>query len=197
MSDQTKVFLFGHSFPARLLRRAREEGVEVSGLMNLNDHFDIFVEGHSGLTYDRIFSSIPHYFAKMRSKSIDILLLDLGTNDLCHVDNCAEVVVEQSLRFLSELKSNHIIPKRTIFLSVIKRSIITRPGQVTVSTFNHRVKDFNRRLSEQLDKLETVEMYSQRRVNNPKYLVDGCHLTADGMIKYCRGIREAIYSCKL
>ena len=79
----------------------------------------------------------------------------------------------------------------------VRRSIISRPGQVTCSAFNHRVKDYNRLLADQLSKYETVEMYSQRRVNNPKYLVDGCHPTAEGMQKYCRDIREAIYHCKI
>jgi hypothetical protein len=197
MSAKTRVFLFGHSFPARLLRQSREQRKDVSAFMSLNDNFSIFVEGHPGLTFARVFDSLPYYFAKMRSKPIDILLVDLGTNDLCHPDNLPDVVVDQALRFLDELKSNNIAPKRTIFLSVIKRSVISRSGQVSCSTFNHRVKDYNRLLNEKLRGLETVEMYSQRRVNNPKYLIDGCHPTSEGLIKYSRGIREAIYGCKL
>ena len=118
--------------------------------MNLNDHFTIFVEGHPGLTYGRIFDSLPHYLAKMKTRPIDILLIDVGTNDLCHPDNLPEIVVDQALKFLDELRSNHIKPKRILFLSVTKRSVISRPGQVTCSTFNHRVKDFNRLLNEQL-----------------------------------------------
>ena len=119
MSDKTRVFLFGHSFPARLLRQSRDQGRSVSELMSLNDHITIFVEGHPGLTFARIFDSLPHYLSKMKARPMDILLLNLGTNDLCHVENVPELVVAQALKFLDGLKANDVIPKCIVFLSVL------------------------------------------------------------------------------
>ena len=43
MSGQKSVFLFGHSFPARLLRQARDQHTEPKKLIGLSNRFTIFV----------------------------------------------------------------------------------------------------------------------------------------------------------
>ena len=127
MSEKTSVVLFGHSFPARLARQARKAGVDAETFIGLSDRFTIFVEGHPGLTFSRIFGSSADYLSKLRSNVIDILVIDLGTNDLCNQADSAEVVVQKAVQFLDLLKSNSVVPKRTVFLSVIQRSAISRP----------------------------------------------------------------------
>ena len=125
----------------------------------------------------------------MNTKLFDILRVDLGTNDLCGPDNPPEVVLQKVSTFLDHLTSNSITPQKIVFLSVIRRSSISRPGQVACSTFNHRVKKFNRLLTSKLKEYSGMSIYVQRRVNYPKYLVDGCHLNPVGMRKYYMGIK--------
>ena len=94
MNERQKVFLYGHSFPARLLRwsTARAETVERS--VGISDKCSMFVEGHPGLSFDRVLANENHYFRKLRTHSIDVLCIDLGTNDLCSIDGTPQVVVE-------------------------------------------------------------------------------------------------------
>ncbi len=109
----------------------------------MSSRFTIFVEGHPGLSFGRIFDNLSHYLSIMKTKLFDILVVDLGTNDLCDSDNPPEVVIQKVLTFLDHLKSNNITPQKIVFLSVIRRSSISRPGQIACSTFNHRAKKFN------------------------------------------------------
>ena len=94
MSEKTKtsVFLFGHSFPA-ILRQSREQHVEPKALVGMSNRFTLFVEGHPGLTYPRIFNNLSHYLSHylslLKSKTFDILIVDMGSNDLCD-PNCPE-----------------------------------------------------------------------------------------------------------
>ena len=128
MSGQTSVFLFGHSFPAGLLRQAMEQHIEPKTLVELSNRFTIFVEGHQGLTYSRSFCNLSHYLSLLKSKVFDILIIDLGTNDLCDPNNPAEVVLQNVTKFLDHLKVNDISPQKIVFMSVIRRSAISRPA---------------------------------------------------------------------
>ena len=142
MSGKISVVLFGHSFPARLLRHVREQqnATSVSSLLGLDEKYTVFVDGHSGLTYGRLLGSLPHYVGKMKEKSVDILVVDLGTNDLCSQENTPEKVVQMALGFIDSLNPRGVTPRCTVFLSVIQRSVISRRGQVACSTFNHRAR---------------------------------------------------------
>ena len=196
MSRKTSVFLFGHSFPARLLRQSRERRIDPKTLVGLSNRFTLFVEGHPGLTYSRIFDNLSHYLALLKSRTIDILLVDLGSNDLCDPGCPPEVVLQNVDRFLDHLESHGVTPQKIVFLSVIRRTVISRSGQVSCTTFNHRAKKFNRLLTNKLKECPGVEIYVQRRIDYPKYLGDGCHLNPTGMVKYFWGIKEAVYRCK-
>ena len=197
MSAQISVFLYGHSFPARLMRQAQEQGKNAKSLLGLNDHFNIFVEGHPGLTYRRILGNLPHYFSELKSKSFDILLIDLGTNDLCNPDDPPEILLQHVVQFIDQLRAHDISPQKVVFLSVIKRFSISRRGQVSLTTFNHRVKKFNNLLASKLKDYPDMGLYNQRRLNHPRFLRDGCHPNPGGMQRYFRGVKEAIYRCKL
>lgn len=200
MADRVRVFIYGHSFPARLLRRSRETGSSMAELLGLAPDWlcDVFVEGHPGLTFGRIFDSTDHYIRKIAAEPIDILIIDMGTNDLCDPSGTPDTVVQQTTRFLDLILGLALPPRHVVVLSVIRRSRITRAGQITVSTFNNRAGRFNSQLVRRLrsDYL-SVRMYTQRRVNHPWLLIDGCHLTVEGMIRYCRGIREVVARFRL
>ena len=194
MSDKRSIYIFGHSFPARLSREAVTRHQSIESLLEVEACFNVHIEGHPGLTYNRIFSNPNHYFSGMkRSQNIDLLCVDMGTNDLCHPDSTPTVVVENTLKFLSSLPVYDIHPRKVVLLSVIQRSMITRRNQVSVQTFIHRVRRFNRSLNRALVQTwPSVRLHPQRRINYPKYLVDGCHLNAEGMKKYVGQIKDII-----
>lgn len=194
MSEPLNVYLFGHSFVKRLDRMARQEHQSVEELLGLAAEIRLTVEGHPGLSYDRLFNHVDYYCQKMRLlNSIDVLVLDIGTNDLCLPEITPEVLVGKSFEFLDLLESRGISPRKVVFLSIIQRSKITRSGQVAVTTFNHRTRRFNSLFSRRLrSERQNVYLFTQKRVNYPKYLSDGCHLNIDGMNKYCKGLRAAI-----
>ena len=194
MSGKVSVVLFGHSFPARFLRHVREQNSDtsVSSVLGLDDRYSVFVDGHPGLTYARVLDSLPHYVRRMKEKSVDLLIIDLGTNDLCNHENTPETVVQMALKFIDSLVPQGVTPQHIVFLSVIQRSAISRRGQVACSTFNHRVRRYNLMLSRALEGHPNAKTYAQRRINHPKYLVDGCHLNQEGMVNYCRGIKGAV-----
>lgn len=193
MVDKQKVYLFGHSFPARLLRLSRDKSESVAETIRVSDKHSVYIEGHPGLTYVRIFTNEAHYFSKLQAHSFDILCIDMGTNDLSAVDGTPKVVVDNTIKFLENLQAKGIRPKCIMLLSVIRRSRITRSGQVSITTFNNRVRRYNGLLSRTLAiRFPDVGLYPQRKIDNAKYLIDGCHLNAEGMIKYGRGLKDAI-----
>jgi hypothetical protein len=118
---------------------------------------------------------------------IDILSIDIGTNDL--TQSPVSVVLERVHKFMELLQLWEIYPREIIFCSVLQRTLINREGQVPVNTFNHRVKRFNRGMARKF------KVYPQARINLPKYIVDGVHLTERGWQIYCINLRQMILLC--
>lgn len=200
MADRRRVFIYGHSFPARLSRRSRESREPIAELLGLSPDWrcDVVVEGHPGLTYDRIFNNTEHYIRKLILKPIDILIIDMGTNDLCDPVGKPDTVLGQTARFLDLILSLATPPRHIVILSVIQRSRISRAGQISVSTFNSRARRYNAQLIRRIrQNYPSVRLYTQTRVNHPENLIDGCHLTAEGMARYCRGIKEVVARFRL
>ena len=194
MSEQARFMIFGHSFPARLTRKCTATGKSVRELLNLSaDTGNIEVRGHSGLTFSRVLQDSERYLREICRRPVHVLVLDLGTNDLCNINGEVDVVVDRAITFLDLLLARPDGPKHVEFLSVIQRTRISRPGQVSVTTFNRRARQYNAQLGRKLARDYTQShLYTQRKVNYPKYLIDGCHLNKEGMVKYCRGIREVV-----
>ena len=81
------AYVFGHSFPTRLSRVAQSRHQSVKVLLGVPDCCDVRVEGHPGLSYPRIFDSLTHCLRGMGTDEIDLLCIDMGTNDLCSPSN--------------------------------------------------------------------------------------------------------------
>ena len=87
----------------------------------------------------------------------------MGSNDLCDSNCPPEVVLQNVDTFLDHLKSHGVTPQKFVFLSVIRRTVISRSGQVSCSTFTHRAKKLNRLLTSKLK-----ERPAQARLPNVK-----------------------------
>ena len=196
-----KFHHFGHSFPRRLFQYVSSKGDSVDVVVGSPTSCRLYLDGHSGLTYSKIFHNPGQILARIKRNlsqgSIDVLSVDLGTNDLCSPEITVSELIERVVRFIKLLSEHEIKPKYLVFFSIIRRSYITRPGQVSINCFNHRVKKFNKQLAKRLDKDFTdVHMYMQDRVNFLKYLEDGCHFTSEGRAKYIGSLRRFMFKYK-
>ena len=189
---------FGHSFPKRLFRYLQDARQNLLDLVDLPDGCECFLDGYSGLTFNKL-NSDPHTYlqrilTRNAQKPIDVLSIDVGTNDLCHPDVTVSVLVDEVIQFLDVLTRFEIRPKFIVFFSVIQRTTITRTGQVSLQCFNHRVKKFNKRLCKVLKPRNPhVAMFSQSAINLPKFIVDGCHLTEEGIKLYSSNLSRLMF----
>jgi lysophospholipase L1-like esterase len=166
----------------------------VSKFLDVPVNSSIFLDGYSGLDYERIFEDPDRYLRKMKAHSIDVLILDLGSNDLCNPRCTPSNVVEKAFAFLELLHSFEIRPKIVIFFAVIQRTCITRANQVPLTTFVRRAKRFNKLLAQRIKHCgSNVHLFSQININNPKYVLDdGSHLNPAGIKLYSHNIRQLI-----
>lgn len=186
-------YLFGHSFPARLSRMAQNRAVSVEELVRLPTGMYLRVRGFSGLTFARVLADPNRYLQCLTREPIHTLCIDLGTNDLCNEENSPRVVVQRAIALLDQLERMNIRPRNIVYFTVIQRSSISRPRQVSVRTFNHRVRRYNLQLSRALRAgYPRVCLYTQRHINHPNHLVDGCHLTERAMRNYRMGLKEVL-----
>ena len=190
--ERPHVFLFGHSFVSRLSREALRQHRSVLDLVGLSGMCKLSVEGHPGLSYSRVFSNPGFYLRRLREDYVHTLIVDIGSNDLCDPSVTPSILVSKVEEFLDLLRTSGISPVSIILFSVIERTRICRPGQVSVNTFNRKVRRFNAGISKRVKDLDGVHFYCQRRVNRKGNLVDGVHLNAVGMDKYCRAVKESV-----
>lgn len=180
-----KACLFGHSFPARA-RAFRERGEDVNGVLK---ECDLSIVGYPGLTFERILRNPVGYVSPCIHENLDVCIIDVGTNDLCNESVTPSSLVDKAVSLIEMFKSMRIMPKCVVFLSVIQRTRIMRRGQVELRTFNHRVRRYNALLSTKMSALYgNVLVMPQSKINLPKYIADGCHLTDEGMKKYLRNV---------
>ena len=116
MTERKSVFIYGHSFSARLASEARGRRMSIGNLLGVAERNNVVIESHPGLTYARIFSNPEHYFHKLQAQGrIDLLCVDMGTNDLCSTASQPSMVVRDTLTFLDTLQERRIFPKRVVF----------------------------------------------------------------------------------
>ena len=182
--------LFGHSFPAHAdtFIKAHEECVK-----SLPECCSLTIHGYSGLTFTKIFRRPSRYLIPLSRCNFDVILVDLGTNALCDHEVTPGQLVDKVVQFVNMLDQFNVKPKCIVFLSVIQRTKISRPGQVKVAKFNHRVRRYNSLLATRLESMfPKVQLLPQRKINFPKYILDGCHLTEEGLQKY---VSNVIHIC--
>ena len=191
-NNRPVVSLFGHSFIKRLCHlsgRRREEVVQTLGLQSCAK---VIAYGQGGLSFKRVLESPDRYLKEMGHP--DLLVIDLGTNDLTCGHSTVAEVADDALRFLA-LLDDDVRPNMIILLSVIQRTSLSDRGGMTMSpsTFNRRAKAFNTRIAACVSQIANVRMFAQSRINFPRYISnDGCHLTEEGQTRYIKGLRQAV-----
>ena len=176
MSDNRPVVsLFGHSFVKSLCHWSGHRGELVVRTLGLQACAEVIAYGQGGLSFKRVLESPDRYLREIGHP--DLLVIDLGSNDLTCVYTTVAEVADDALWFLA-LVDNDVHPKMIVILSVIQRTSVSNRGGMTVSTFNHRVKALNYRIAAYVRQIAEMHMFAQSRLNFPRYISDdGCHLT--------------------
>ena len=151
-------------------------------------------QGVSGGTFHRLLTSPGDLLRRFEAitRVLDLLVVDLGTNDLCPQDASPGLVVDSALALVEQLHQSNRSPSTIVFMSVIQRTSKGRHLAVSVRCFNRRAKAFNAKLAARFQFLSGVYFYTQP-INHPRFICsDGCHLTDEGVQRYGEGIRRAV-----
>ena len=189
------VSLFGHSFVKRLCHLSGRRHEQVVQTLGLQSCAKVIAYGQGGLTFKQVLDSPGRYIKEMGHP--DLLVIDLGTNDLTSVHSTVAEVADDALRFLA-LLDDDVRPNMIVLLSVIQRTSVSDRGGMTMSpsTFNRRAKAFNSRIAACVSQIANVRMFAQSRIHFPRYISnDGCHLSEEGQARYIKGLRQAVLKC--
>ena len=172
------AYLVGHSFVNRLRRRATRDGQPIWQLAG--ERFELYAHGVSGGSFARTLACPDDLLRRIEAipRLPDVLLIDLGTNDLCsQPDASAGLVVENALALVDLLRRQNRMPNTVVFLSVIQRTSKGRHVEISLAANIRRVQH-----------IRSV-YYFKQAINHPPFICgDGCHLTDEGVVRYGRGL---------
>ena len=188
------VYLLGHSFVDRYRRRATQGKQSMGQATGLASECQVQAHAVSGGTFLKLLASPGDLLCRLEEipRVLDMVVIDLGTNDLCSQDASPGLVVDSAVALVELLRRSNRSPTTIVFLSVIQRTSKGRYVAVSLRCFNRRVKAFNAKLAARIQFMPRVYLYTQQ-INHPRFIChDGCHLTEEGVQKYGEGIRMAV-----
>ena len=180
--------LFGHSFVKRFKnKRGPVYEVELSrGTVPLT------CLGEGGLSMDRIYKNPVKYLDRLRRMQPSVLIIDLGTNDICSEKTTPHEVHASVCRMVRELPRWDVHAEAVIFLPVLPRTGGLRRSQVSLEVFNERAKVFNELLECSTFVEDRWWVWRHRGLKHKRYNLDGVHLTQLGMLQYERTLRQLL-----
>ena len=188
MADSAfQVALLGHSFVKRV-------GLHISSTSYVNFGLPavshkVFVQGRGGAhildTMD-LFFKIPG--------NTDLLLIDIGTNDLCNSRAPAHTLAVQTFNLAKRLIDRHGV-KHVVLFQVLPRTPGGKHGKGPA--FTERADRYNRMLQSLIfqhrDQLPISYWFHKGFITNINDIIsDGVHLNSKGMTKYIKSVRRAI-----
>ena len=183
----TSNLLFLHHSLVRRLQTFLTEHHERRATHNMNlPHENVSFLGIGGRTASK---RLSFDLDKIKAFQPKIIILELGTNDLCVVGQRPESV-GSDIEHLVQVLHDHCGAEFIMACLVIYRSAI--PPHVP--DFSHRV-DLNKYLKVVLEPLPYAEAWSHRGLQSPSIAVlcrDGVHLNAAGNYALYRSYRGAI-----
>lgn len=182
------VVLFGHSFVKRFAGRCKA----VVDIELERESIPITCLGEGGLSLSRMASNHRRYYQLIAKANPSILIIDLGTNDLCSRDIEPEALLDSLCAFVRDMKKYAIYPSVIVFLPVLPRTGNMRPNQVSVDQFNSKAEAFNKLLEGETLREDKWWLWTHRGLKHPRYNVDGVHLTTQGMTQYGKTIRQLV-----
>ena len=187
MDNTANILILGHSF-VRCLQTFLTEHHDRRAAHHMNlPHENISFLGIGGRTISKILS---FDLDKIKAFQPKVIILELGTNDLCVVGQRPESV-GSDIEHLVQVLHDHCGAEFIMVCPVIYRSAI--PPHVP--DFSHKVDLLNKYLKVVLKPLPYAEAWSHRGLQSPSIAVlcrDGIHLNAAGNYALYRSYRGAI-----
>ena len=190
MSDHfPKVLVLGHSFVKRLKRH-----IEAGSDVRPRDHFDlanssrVFLHGVGGRTVSAI---RRHDMAALKRISPDLLVLEVGTNDLS-AGIRPEVLGSALDDFLSYIRSSFAVRAIAVCMVIPRRE---RFSGVPAVHFNEQARIFNQYISAVVNSHPWAFTWEHRGLSSlsrSRLLPDGVHLDPAGQYFLYRSYRGAI-----
>ena len=187
-NEKPRVLVLGHSFVRRLREFAAQNhsGGPYDLNLGLSNICSIIFQGIGGRTVDKM---IKHDLDKIRSTAPNIVVLELGSNDLCDKDSDPETIA-LSIVALAELLLTELSLR---FIAVCE--VTARQNEPFVG-YNERTALLNGHLRESLRIIPTAKCWQHRGLINPTnnavYAPDGIHLNDIGNKALYRSYRGAI-----
>lgn len=187
MDNTANILILGHSF-VRRLQTFLTEHHDRRAAHNMNlPHENISFLGIGGRTVSKMLSLD---LDKIKAFQPKVIILELGTNDLCVVGQRPESV-GSDIEHLVQVLHDHCGAEFIMVCLVIYRSAI--PPHVP--DFSHKVDLLNKYLKVVLEPLPYAEAWSHRGLQSPSIAVlcrDGVHGNAAGNYALYRSYRRAI-----
>ena len=178
-----RILVLGHSY----VRRLRDH-LDATGQVNFNLQpvgHSVHFRGIGGLRFPRLIRELP----SLCEAGYDMVLLDLGTNDIsagCSPDILVDMVMSVAETLVADYGVKQVI---------ITEIFPMRSWKCPCSpNFNHDALLYNLALKQQLSMHEHIHTYHHQGLVDEweQYLLDGLHLNAAGMTKYAKSMRRAI-----
>ena len=124
MIPMLAILLVGHFFVWRFSQRAadgEESMAEAAGLQTVGCFQTIW---SNGATFTRAIDPQAGLISRLRDlpQLPDILVLDLGTNDLCPVGAAVSGVIDEAIASIELLRNSHLLPEHLVFMGVVQRT---------------------------------------------------------------------------
>jgi lysophospholipase L1-like esterase len=188
-----KVVVLGHSFVRRL--KSYVEASDTRGNLGLtNDRFQVSFVHRSGM----LLNCLHQYVQELKTLCPDVVLLDIGGNDLDNGQRPVSELVNQLAEFCKILKQTCGV-KVVVVMEVPFRRRICRGKWANVEALNTAISEFNRACRSFCGARGNRESYTRfchhvgMVVDWAKYIhQDGVHLNALGMLKYYKSVRSTV-----
>lgn len=188
VTSTPRVLILGHSFVRRMEEFIRKTAGEGNFALNfeLAQQCNVSMLGIGGRTVDKMVRCDLH---KIRNFAPDIVVLELGSNDLCDETTNEETVALSIEAFVDMLHTE-------VNVKFIMMCHIITPANPPFEEYNDRVGNLNNELAKKaLANTPFARMWRHRGLSNPSiniYLPDGIHLNDDGNKALYRSYRGAI-----
>ncbi|XP_045157215.2 uncharacterized protein LOC123523618 [Mercenaria mercenaria] len=194
MADIQKIHIFGHSFVKRL-KQFIQDSDDLKFNLDLNSRHMVQYTGFSGATI----MTLRQHLDQIEDFAPDLVVLVIGTNDLCDASMSSDGVANQLMDLVDTLLFVIGVPK-VIVTQILHRTEgnIRSKHWVDIDWFNNRVDKTNIILStldnkpHHRSKLWRLKGFWTVDTKAMVYAQDGCHLSPTGNMKLYRNLRAAV-----
>ena len=197
---QKQVRVLGHSFVRQMKEYIDKDSYRTYCNLNLPvAKFKVRFEGYGGWRIPDIRTWLP---PMLGDKPLDVIYVEMGSNDLCHCDD-AGVVAKHLVSFADYLCESHGV--KSVYLGQCLRRYPSKANAknglsgLHLQRYNVSVNVFNKELSLRCSSIESGKVHYWRHRGgfwgpgcHRLFHSDGIHLNRLGMKRYINSVRHAI-----